>query len=75
MVNNHEDCILSSDPGKAHYEVHGDLLKGEGVWRGADAIERDLCPVGQVLVLLAGRTSLDILGNPGSHSWPGEAGK
>ncbi len=72
MVNDGEDGILSSYIWKSCDEIHGNLLKGEGVFWGSDAIERNSRPMSKILVLLACCTSSNIIGDPGLHSSPFE---
>ena len=70
MINNSEDSVLSLYIWKSCDEIHGDLLKGEGVFWGSDAIKGDSRPMSEILVLLAYCTSSNVISNPGFHSFP-----
>ena len=70
MIDNGEDGILSSYIWKSCDEIHSDLLEGEGIFWGSDTIERDSRPMSKVLILLAYRTSSNVISDPGLHPFP-----
>ncbi len=70
MVDNGEDRVLLSYVWESCDKVHSDLLKGEGVVWTCDTIEGNSGPVGEILVLLAGCASCNIISDPGFHPFP-----
>src|SRR5712671_5111069 len=56
--------------GEANDEVHGDLLERKGSWVSGDLVHRRASAMSDDLVLLACRTSLNVLCDPCSHVWP-----
>ncbi len=70
VVNNGEDSIFSSYVWESCDKVHSDLLKGEGVVWTHDTVEGNSRPMGEILVLLAGCASCDIVSDPGFHPFP-----
>ncbi len=70
VIDNGEDGILPSYIWESCDKIHGDLLKGESVFWGGDAIEGDSRLMSEILVLLTYRTSSDVISNPDFHPFP-----
>src|SRR5713226_3268652 len=70
MVNNGKDGIFSLYAWESCDKIHGDLLKGEGVFRACDMVEGNSRPMSKILVLLAYCTSCNVVGDPGFHPFP-----
>jgi hypothetical protein len=60
MVDDSKDGVLPLYLQESSGQVHRYLLKGKGILRGANLVQGNPGMVSEVLVLLAGCTSLDI---------------
>jgi hypothetical protein len=72
VVYYREDGIVSVAVWELGDQVHGYDLEEEGVGRCGDSVEGYLCPLREVLVLLAFCTSFHILCDPFVHVGPPE---
>jgi hypothetical protein len=70
VVDYCEDRILSIVHGQSSNQVHGNLLKGESLFVGGDAIQGCLLLMSEYFVLLACCTFFNIVCDPLVHSWP-----
>ena len=70
MVDDGEDRVVLIRLWESDNEVHSYLLERKGSRICGDFVHRGARAVGNDLVLLARRTSLDVLCDPGAHVWP-----
>ena len=70
MINDRQDRIVSVGLGKADDKVHSNLLKWKGSWVSGDLVHWGVSAMGDDFVLLACRTSLNVLGDPSAHVRP-----
>src|SRR5712671_5037609 len=70
MVDDGEDRVVSIGLGEPNDKVHGYLLKRKGSRISGDFVHRGARAMGDDLVLLTRRTSLDVFCDPGAHVRP-----
>src|SRR5712672_1066439 len=70
MVDDGEDRIVSIRFWESDNEVHSYLLERKGSRVCGDLVHRGTRAVSDDFVLLARRTPLDVLCDPGAHVWP-----
>ena len=70
MVDDGEDRVVLIRLWESDDEVHSYLLEWKGSRICGDFVHRGARAVGDDLVLLARRTSLNVLCDPGAHVWP-----
>ena len=70
MVYDCEDCVFPIIEGKSHDQVHCYLLEGLCILQDCNSVEWGFSLMCNDFVLLAGRTSFNVVYNPGIHTWP-----